>query len=139
MILITQPRVGRSANEIIALQMAAESLGWEVLPSPYGWRLEEDLTKQKKSGLPYGAWTFCQVIADQMNWTLRRNSFDWLAKLPIEFTKRKVEFMTLGEAKKIQELKFIKPADDKCFDAKVYEPGTFKPAEVIEDNYPTPS
>lgn len=43
MILITQPRVGHSHNEIIALQMSAESLGHEVLPSPYSWRMEDDL------------------------------------------------------------------------------------------------
>jgi len=137
MILITQPRVGKSHNEILALQMAARELGWEVLPAPYGWRLDEELTAKGLKGVPYGSWTFGEVIAQQMGWELKRNAFDWLAKLPIEYTKRKVEFMTLGEAKKITERKFIKPADDKCFDAKVYEPGTFNPASVIEDNYPT--
>ena len=137
MILITQPRVGKSANEIIALQMAAESLGWEVLPATYGWRLEDELINSGKVGVPYGSWTFCEVIAQQMNWKLKRNAFDWLASLPEEYLKRKVEFMTLGEAKKITERKFIKPADDKCFDAKVYEPGEFKPHEVVADDYPT--
>src|SRR5574338_90489 len=136
MILITQPRVGRSHNEIIALQMAAESLGWEVLPAPYSWRMEEELMSSGKSGVPYGAWTFCEVISQQMNWQLKRNGFDWLAQLPKEYTKRQVDFMTLGEAKKLNERKFIKPADDKCFDAKVYEPGAFNPSQFVEDNYP---
>jgi hypothetical protein len=71
-----------------------------------------------------------------MGWKLKGNSFDWLAKVPQTYTKRQVDFMTLGEAKKITERKFIKPADDKCFDAKVYEPGTFKPNETIADDYP---
>lgn len=44
--------------------------------------------------------------------------------------------MTLGQAKLITERKFIKPADDKCFDAKVYDPGTFKPHNLIADDYP---
>ena len=137
MILISQPRVGKSHNEILALHYAAESLGWEVYPAEGSWRLSEEFIASGKVGVPYGSWTFCEVIAQQMGWELKRNTFDWLAKLPIKYTKRKVEFMTLAEAKKITERKFIKPADDKCFDAKVYEPGTFNPAAIIEDNYPT--
>lgn len=136
MILITQPRVGTSHNEILALQMAAREIGWEVLSAPCGWRLDDNLINSGTKGIPYGSQTFCEVIAQQMNWTLKQNSFDWLAKVPKEFTKRQIDFMTLGEAKKISERKFIKPADDKCFDAKIYEPGEFKPHESIQDDYP---
>lgn len=136
MILITQPRVGTSHNEILALQMAARGLGWDVLPAPSGWRLEEEFIKSGVEGVPYGSQTFCEVIAQQMGWTLKANSFDWLAKLPRVYTQRKIEFMTLGQAKLITKRKFIKPADDKCFDAKVYEPGEFKPHELILDDYP---
>jgi hypothetical protein len=136
MILITQPRVGTSHNEILALQMAARELGWDVVSAPYGWRLDDNLTASGEVGVPYGSQTFCEVIAQQMNWKLEANSFDWLARLPEKYLKRKVEFMTLGEAKKITERKFIKPADDKCFDAKVYEPDTFHPHEIITNDYP---
>lgn len=136
MILITQPRVGTSHNEILALQVAARESGWEVLSAPSGWRLDEELTKSGAKGVPYGSQTFCEVIAQQMGWTLKANPFDWLAKVHPYFLKRKVDFMTMKEARKITERKFIKPADDKCFDAKVYEPGEFKPHELIEDNYP---
>src|SRR5579885_145520 len=136
MLLITQPRVGTSHNVILALQVAARDQGWEVLPALSGWRLDEELTKSGKKGVPYGSQTFCEVIAQQMGWTLKQNSFDWLAKIHPYYLKRQVEFMTLGEAKKITRRKFIKPADDKCFDAKVYEPGEFKPHETIQDDYP---
>lgn len=136
MILITQPRVGTSHNEILALQVAARSEGWEVLSAPSGWRLDEELTNSGKMGVPYGSQTFCEVIAQQMGWTLKQNPFDWLAKVHPYFLKRKVEFMTLKEAKLITERKFIKPADDKCFEAKVYEPGTFKAHDVIPNDYP---
>jgi hypothetical protein len=137
MILITQPRVGTSHNEILALQVAAREEGWDVLSAPSGWRLDEELTKSKVWGVPYGSQTFCEVIAQQMGWTLKQNSFDWLAKLHPYFLKRKVEFMTLGEAKKIQETKFIKPADDKVFQAKVYAPGELIVPEVVSDDTPT--
>lgn len=137
MILITQPRVGTSHNEILALQIAAKEMGWEVLPAPSGWRLDDELTKSGKKGVPYGSQTFCEVIAQQMGWTLKQNSFDWLAKIHPFFLKRKVEFMTLGEAKKIQETKFIKPADDKVFQAKVYAPGELITHETIPLDTPT--
>lgn len=136
MLLITQPRVGTAHNEIIALQMAARELGWDVLPAPGGWRLDEETIKSGAAGVPYGSQIFCEVISQQMNWKLKANSFDWLTKVPKKYLKRKVEFMTLGEAKKIVERKFIKPADDKCFDAKIYEPGEFKPHEILSDNTP---
>lgn len=137
MLLITQPRVGVAHNEIIALQMAARELGWDVLPAPSGWRLDEGLTQSGVKGVPYGSQTFCEVIAQQMNWTLKANSFDWLAKLPEYYLKRNVQFMTLGEAKQLKETKFIKPADDKVFDAKVYAPGELITHEVVSLDTPT--
>jgi hypothetical protein len=137
MILITQPRVGTSHNEILALQVAAREEGWDVLSAPSGWRLDEELTKSGVKGVPYGSQTFCEVIAQQMGWTLKQNSFDWLAKIHPYFLKRDVQFMTLGEAKKLQETKFIKPADDKVFAAKVYTPGTLIVPAVVSDDTPT--
>jgi hypothetical protein len=136
MLLITQPRVGTAHNEIIALQAAAHGDGWEVYSAPMGWRLPEHLTTSGVKGVPYGSQIFCEVIAQQMNWVLKQNSFDWLAKIPRAFTKRQVDFMTLDEARKITERKFIKPADDKCFDAKIYEPREFQPHESIPKEYP---
>jgi len=137
MILITQPRVGRSHNEIIALQMAAESLGWEVYPSEYSWRLPDELIASGKVGVPYGSQLFCETIAQQMGWTLLLNSFDWLAKLPFPYVQRKVEFMPLGESMKLSETKFIKPADDKIFEAKIYAPGELIPFDSISMDTPT--
>ena len=101
MILITQPRVGRSHNEIIALQMAAESLGWDVFPAPGTWRMPDKFIEQNIQGVPYGSQLFCEVIAQQMKWKLKQNPFDWLTKVPRKYLKRKVDFMTLAEAKKI--------------------------------------
>lgn len=136
MILITQPRAGRSFNEILALQISARELGWDVFPAPGGWRLDSELIASKPQGIPYGSQIFCEVIAQQLNWRLLLNSFDWLANLPGKFLLRQVDFMTLEQAKCLSERKFIKPADDKCFDAKVYNPGEFQPNEVLSRDTP---
>jgi hypothetical protein len=137
MLLITQPRVGLSHNEILALQIAAREKGWDVLPAPSSWRLDEDLIKSGVKGVPYGSQTFCEVISQQMGWTLKANQFDWLAKLPQTYLKRKVDFMTLGEAKRLTEIKFIKPADDKVFLAGIYPPGTLVVNVAVPDDTPT--
>lgn len=137
MLLITQPRVGTSHNEILALQMAAHERGWDVFPADTSWRLPEDLIASKVKGVPYGSQIFCEVIAQQMGWVLKQNKFDWLAKLPKDFLHRQVDFMTLKEAKTISTTKFIKPADDKCFPAKVYEPGELVTHPSIPDDTPT--
>jgi hypothetical protein len=137
MILITQPRVGKYHNDILNLEMAAKEIGWDVLSAPQSWRLDDNLIKSGIKGVPYGSSLFCETIAQQMNWNLLRNNFDWLCELPIEYTSRKIELMTLGEAKKITERKFIKPVDIKCFDAKIYESGSFAPHESISNDCPT--
>ncbi len=137
MILITQPRVGTSHNEIIALQMAAEAMGWEVYPAETSWRLPDELINSGKEGVPYGSQIFCEVIAQQMGWELKCNTFDWLSRVPEEYLRRKVEFMTLGEAKKLTKRRFIKPADDKVFPAAVYSPGQLLTPEDVPDSTPT--
>jgi len=137
MILITQPRVGNAYHEILALHAAASEAGWDVLSAPSGWRLDDDLIKSGVPGVAYGSQTFAEVIAMQMNWQLKANSFDWLAKLPERYLKRNVQFMTLGEAKQLKETKFVKPADDKVFAAAVYSPGTLHPHETVPNDTPT--
>lgn len=121
---------------MLAVQAAARDANWEVLSAPPGWRLPDHVIQSGAKGAPYGTQTFCEVIAQQMNWKLRGNSLDWLARVPQDFLKRRVEFMTLREAKLIKEVKFIKPADDKVFPAKVYHPGEFQPHEIISDDTP---
>lgn len=136
MLLITQPRVGLLHGEILAIQLVAKDMGWDVFPSDYSWRLPQEILDSTDKAIPYGGQTFCEVIAQQKNLRLIRNSFDWLARVPEEFVKRQIQFMTLGEAKKIKERKFIKPCDDKCFEAQVYDVGTFEPPEIISNDYP---
>ena len=47
-LLITQPRVGTSHNEILALQAAARELHWDVESAPGSWRLSEEIIKRKR-------------------------------------------------------------------------------------------
>lgn len=116
MLLITTPNY---RGEVSALAKTASALGWDVYNG--GWRIPAHLLHEP--GAVYGEQFFCEAVADQMKWKLLSNPLDWLTKLPEEYTRRSITYTTLSEARKITERKFIKPADDKCFPAKVYESG----------------
>ncbi len=117
MLLIVQPRNG---SEIQLLKATAEELGWEVIEAPQSWRLKPELVSSGKIGVPYGTQFFCEIIAQQMNWKLKFNPLDWLSKIARQYLGRKVDFMPLQQAMNLSEVKFIKPADDKVFPAKIY-------------------
>jgi hypothetical protein len=120
MFFIHQDRVGRAHNEILALSFAARELNYQVFTAPTSWRLEEDFINSKPKGLCYGSQIFCEVIAQQLNWELCKLPLNWLATLPKEYTKRDIQFGLVKEFIGIEN-KFVKPADDKCFDAKIYQ------------------
>jgi len=71
----------------------------------------------------YGEPFFAAAIAEQLSLHLLEPPFDWLATLPVSYSKRRVSCTTLGEARLVAEAAFIKPADDKCFSARVYSSG----------------
>jgi hypothetical protein len=130
MLLIVSPNY---KGETPLLIKTAQTLGWEVYSD--GWRIPKHLLNTP--GAVYGELLFCETIAEQMNWKLISNPFDWITKLPEEYVNRKVEFMTLAEARNITEEKFIKPADIDCFDAKIYASGKDLPSRSTLDNVPT--
>ena len=129
MLLILSPNY---KGEAPLLAKTASALGWDTYTG--GWRVPVNLLKSP--GAVYGEQLFCEAIAEQMGWKLLSNSLDWLANLPEEYVNRKISFTTLAEARKITEQKFIKPADDKCFTAKVYSSGDELPKTDILDKTP---
>lgn len=68
----------------------------------------------------YGEPLFCSAIAQQLNILLLEPGFDWLGVLNHEFKKRDVKYFHLRDVK-FDSPKFVKPAAEKAFKAKVYE------------------
>lgn len=68
----------------------------------------------------YGEPFFVQRIADQLDHVLLEPSFDWLANLPRRYLHRHVGRTNLASLDIIEFPAFVKPADDKCFEARVY-------------------
>jgi len=90
------------------------------------WHSSSDEVAPKPQGAAhtdvavYGEPLFAASVAEQLGLALLEPPFDWLAGLPGEFLLRRVEALRLGELARVTFPAFLKPADDKCFPARVY-------------------
>lgn len=115
--LILSPRY---TTDSITLAKAAASLGWSV-QRLLNWHVPDGFTAAYVT--LYGEPFFAAAIAEQLSLHLLEPPFDWLATLPVSYSKRRVSATTLDEARRVADAAFIKPADDKCFSARVYSSG----------------
>jgi len=76
----------------------------------------------------YGEPLFADHVARTLGLGLMAPSADWLARLAPQWRMRDVRLMTLAEARKVQHRSFMKPAEEKCFEARVYGSGAELPA-----------
>ncbi|HZS09297.1 MAG TPA: ATP-grasp domain-containing protein [Blastocatellia bacterium] len=123
--LVLPPRY--SADSISLWRAAIES-GWEV-ERLHGWRAPRHLKGQDV--VLYGEPLFAAVVASKLGLSLLEPHFSWLPELPYCYRRREIVCTTLGEAKKRTGRAFIKPADDKCFPARVYDSGGEIPTSYI--------
>ena len=70
---------------------------------------------------------FAAVFADALQLALIEPQLSWVAELPFDLTRREIQFTDLTAARNIDHPAFIKPADDKCFQARVYAMGNELP------------
>jgi len=66
---------------------------------------------------------YAPTIANLLNQSVLQLPEDWLSKVPARFVNREVKLSTLGSAWQLLTPKFIKPPNDKSFEAKVYQGG----------------
>ena len=76
---------------------------------------------------------FAPTIANSLGLSLLDPADDWLTTLPPRFTQRAIRLMTLGEAKSLTLPAFVKPPNDKSFEAKVYALGAELP-DAFDDS-----
>ena len=93
------------------------------------WRAPEYLLG--RDVVPYGEPLFAAVIADVLQIALIEARLSWVAELPADLRRRELEFTNLAAARAIRWRTFIKPADDKCFRAQVYNSGAQLPANDV--------
>lgn len=123
--LILSPRY---TPDSIALRTAALLAGWRVMRLA-GWRTPAGFVVEEP--VLYGEPLFAAVVAEALSLALLAPPLDWLAGLPEELRRREVRYTTLREARKETRRTFIKPADDKCFPAAVYDSGRELPPDDV--------
>ena len=97
---------------------------WDVV-RVHGWRVPEISSKDV---FVYGEPLFARHVAQTLGLHLLEPPIDWLPNLPRHWRCRDVQLTSLAEARKTGARSFIKPADEKCFDARVYSSGADLPA-----------
>lgn len=129
--LILPPRFNPDTNLV---RKAAIEAGWKI-ERLTSWRVPRHVSGP---GLVlYGEPLFAAVVACSLNLALLEPPFDWLTQLTETYLRRDVKFGSLGDARGLVGPLFIKPADDKCFLAKVYGSGDELPdSGVLPDNTP---
>jgi len=114
----------RQTDDAQSLWRACISAKWEVV-RVHGWRVP---AISPEGVAVYGEPLFAHHVAQTLGLKLQEPSLDWLPKLAPIWRGRDVRLTTLAEARNTSVRAFIKPADEKCFDAKVYSSGAELPA-----------
>jgi len=100
-----------------SLTEAARSLRWHV-------KTLTDRTFAERTGklVYYGGTDKALEVVKRFHVALLEPPFDLLAKLPIEFRRRTVEYASFGDLARLHGPTFVKPADalNKSFDAGIY-------------------
>lgn len=100
-----------------ALADAALESGWKAIAF-------DDLANKKIRGkvVFYGGTDLALTVASRFRLALLEPSFDLLARLPLEFRLRAVQYGSFAELNRLKAPTFVKPADalKKTFDAGIY-------------------
>jgi hypothetical protein len=83
----------------------------------------------KSDFIIYGEPLFAEAVADQLGLLLLEPPIDWLTRIPKAFRSRDVKLTVLSEARKSSVTQFVKPADGKIFEPKIYTCGAALPDE----------
>jgi len=113
----------RQTDDAQKLWRACIDQKWEVV-RVHGWRVPEILSNDVTV---YGEPLFAHHVAQTLRLQLLEPPIDWLPKLPHHWRCRDVQLTTLADARKTTTRSFIKPADEKCFDARIYSSGVDLP------------
>ena len=113
----------RQTEDAQKLWLACIAENWKVLRL-HGWQVP-DIPPQDIA--LHGEPLFAQHVAKTLGLRLVEPTVDWLPNLPQRWRSREVRLSTLAEARKATTRTFIKPAEEKCFEARVYSTGAELP------------
>src|SRR5438132_7747669 len=125
-VLVLAPRY---TPDSIALADAAMHVRWEV-ERLHSWKVP-DWLQARNDVVLFGEPLFAAAVGEDLGLSLLEPPLSWLADLPEKYRRREVSFTTLKCARERLQPTFVKPADDKCFIAKVFSSGQELPGETV--------
>ncbi|APR75336.1 Hypothetical protein A7982_00682 [Minicystis rosea] len=129
--LVLSHRYSPDSNALFAAALAA---GWDV-ERLHGFRCPEGLAA--RDPVFYGETLLADAIRDELGILLLDPADTFLPALPERHRLRDVRLSTLGEACARRDRMFVKPTDEKCFPAKVYENGSaIQPDPILPHDLP---
>ncbi|MCB5164402.1 ATP-grasp domain-containing protein [Streptomyces bambusae] len=108
-----------TTSELLAAAARRRGMDVEVLPARGG----AGGAAGRHGGHYYGGPAFAAHVADDLGVALLEPTDDWLAALPVAYTRRRITLATLGEARALPGPAFVKPPTAKTFPAAVYAVG----------------
>ncbi len=123
--LVLSHRYSADSNSLFSAALAA---GWDV-ERLRSFRCPEGVAA--RDPVFYGETLLADAIAEELGIALLEPSAGWLPGLPWSYRRREVRLVTLGEARALGGRVFIKPTDEKCFPARVYEGGAALEADPV--------
>lgn len=115
-----------------ALAEAARQQNWFV------YAFDEDPERRPEGKVVYyGGLDVSLAIASKLGLVLLEPPLDLVARLPLEFRRRSVEFGRFADLERLRTPAFVKPADplNKAFDAGIYSPG-MRPRRQVSPSEP---
>ncbi|MCI0744714.1 MAG: ATP-grasp domain-containing protein [Verrucomicrobia subdivision 3 bacterium] len=113
----------RQTDDAQLLWRTCIKANWDVV-RVHGWQVP---SLPANDVVVYGEPLFAQHVAQILGLRLVEPSLDWLPRLSARWRGRDVRLTTLADARKVADRAFIKPADEKSFDARVYSSGAELP------------
>jgi len=84
----------------------------------------------------FGEMVFCDTIARELGLGLLEPSAGWLAELPYRYRSRDIRLLRHEALSTVEKRSFIKPANDKLFEAGIFERGSHVPGRYIDPSMP---
>jgi hypothetical protein len=109
----------RQTEDAQRLWRACIAEKWQVTRA-HGWKVPDIPPEQV---VAYCEPLFAQHVAQTLELRLQEPQIHWLPQLAFRWRGREVRLATLAEARTVSTHSFIKPAEEKCFEARVYASG----------------
>lgn len=123
-LLLLAPRV---TDDSVTVWRAALANGW-TSQRLSNWRVPDNLRHHEGDIAIYAEPLFAEAVADQLGFALIEPPPSWLPSLPARYRHRDVSLCQLSEVTFHAGPKFVKPAEGKVFEPRVYPDGASLPA-----------